>query len=50
MHILFDSAVPIPGFYSTDIFAHGQNHECIGLGTAAVLVIAKDWHNLEVHQ
>lgn len=50
MHILFDSAVPILGFYSTDKFTHGQNHECTGLFAAVVLVIAKDWNNLKVHQ
>lgn len=48
MHILFDSAVPILGVYSTDIFTHGQNHECAGLFTAAVLVISKDWKSLKV--
>ena len=50
MHVLFDSAVPILGVYSTDIFTHGQNHECAGLFTAAVLIIAEDWNNLKVCQ
>lgn len=50
MHILFDSAVPILGVSSTDIFTHGQNHECARLFTAAVLIIANDGNNLKVHQ
>ena len=49
MHVLFDSAVPILEFYSTDIFTHGQKHECTGLCTAAVLRLAKDLNHLEVH-
>lgn len=50
MHVLFDSAVPILGVYATDIFTHGQNHECARLFTAAVPIIAEDWNNLKVCQ